>query len=205
MGRKVKEIRDIRVDVPEGQSGDWEIEKFTVSENDAKFYNMRATFSYGGGGRTIQSGDYTRLTKNKYLIMSDTPAEIRDHGYFVHKATGHILINGLGLGWILEALFQKKGVKTITVIEKSLDVISLVAKHYKNKCPKNKKLFIIHADAFDYKPKKGKIYNAVWHDIWDSICADNLEDMKNLHRKYGRRTDWQGSWCRAECEIANGR
>jgi hypothetical protein len=34
----------------------------------------------------------------------------------------------------------------------------------------------------------------VWHDIWLDLCTDNLEGMGKLHRKYGRRTDWQGSW-----------
>ena len=34
------------------------------------------------------------------------------------------------------------------------------------------------------------------HDIWDDICLDNLETMATLHRKYGRRCDWQGSWKR---------
>ena len=62
------------------------------------------------------------------------------------------------------------------------------------------KLNIICADALEWKPPKGTRYNAVWHDIWDNICGDNLDDMKKLHRKYGRRTNWQGSWCRDQCE-----
>ena len=205
MGKKKIQVRDIKVDVPEGHQGDWKIEKFTVSEKDANFHNIRAGFSYGGGGRIIEAGNYTKLMRKGSVIMSDTPSEIGDHLYFIHKATGNVLINGLGLGWVIEALFHKKDVETITVIEKSEDVINLAADHYKNKCPKNKKILIIHADAIEYKSKKGERYGAVWHDIWDNICADNLEEMKILHRKYGRRTDWQGSWCRAECEINNRR
>jgi len=203
MSRRKKQITDIRVNVPEGQSGDWKVEKFKVSKEEASFHNLRSTFSFGGRGRTIQSGDYTKLTRNGTIVMSDTPAEIRDHSYFIYQAKGHVLINGLGLGWIVEALFQKKEVKTITVIEKSKDVIDLVKQHYYDKCPKNKHIIIVHADAFEYKPQKNQRYSAVWHDIWTYICGDNVEDMKKLHRKYGRRTDWQGSWCRYECEQAN--
>ena len=197
----MKEIKDIKVDVPEGESGDWKIERFTVSDKDISIHNIRCMFSPGMGNRIMKAGAYTKLMRNKTIVMSDAPAEIMDHSYFVYKAKGNVLINGLGLGWIVEALFQKKEVETITVIEKSQDVINLVAKHYENKCPKDKKLWIIQADALNYKPVKGKKFDAVWHDIWDYICSDNLEDMKKLHRKYGKRTNWQGSWCRELCEM----
>lgn len=197
-------VRDVKVDVPEGESGDWKIERFTVSNEDIVVHNIRCSFKAGMGGRTMEAGTYTKLTRNGAVIMSDTPAEIADHSYFARsRAKGHVLINGLGLGWIVEVLLQKKEVKTITVIEKSKDVIDLVKQHYYDKCPKDKHLIIVHADALEYKPEKGQRYDAVWHDIWDNICADNLEDMKTLHRKYGRRTDWQGSWCRYQCEQAN--
>jgi len=201
---KEKKITDIRVDVPEGISKDWRIEKFTISEADAKFYNMRATFSYGGGRRIIRSGEYTRLVKDHTVIMSDTPAEIRDHLEFVKIARlgKHILINGLGLGWALEAILDAPKIKTITVIEKSKDVINLVKQHYYDKCPKDKYLIIVNTDALEFKPHKGQRYNAVWHDIWENICSDNLNEMKTLYRKYSRYCDWQGSWCRYECEQA---
>ena len=200
----MKDTRNIRVDVSEGQSGNWHIEKFTVSEKDASFHNLRASFH---SGRTIDAGEYTRIIRGGTTIMSDTPAEISDHMEFVRMARlgGHILINGLGIGWALEAILDCEKIKTITVIEKSKDVIDLVKQHYYDKCPKNKSLIIVHADALEYKPQKGQRYGAVWHDIWDIICADNIEDMKKLHRKYGRRTDWQGSWCRYQCEQANKR
>lgn len=192
----------IKVDVPKGRSGDWSIEKFTVNEDEANNHNMMSVFSFSGGQRYIIAGEYTKLVRNGTIVMSDTPAEIGDHIFFINEATGNVLINGLGLGLVIEALFQKKEVKSITVIEKSLDVINLVSEHYKNKCPKDKKLNVIHADALEYKPEKDKKYNAVWHDIWDYICGDNLEKMKTLHRKYGRKTNWQGSWCRSQCELS---
>jgi hypothetical protein len=33
-----------------------------------------------------------------------------------------------------------------------------------------------------------------WHDVWANICEDNLPLMARLHRRYGRRVNWQGSW-----------
>ncbi len=189
------DVRKLKVSIPEGKSGDWEVKKFIVSADDAKIFNLRSMFS-GTGNRSIVPGTYTKLTQNNAVIMSDTPAEIRDHRYFVYEATGDVLINGLGLGWVALACALKKEVKTVTVIEHSVDVIKLVAKHLEKQC--KGKLIIIHMDAFDYTPPKGKRYNAVWHDIWPNICGGNWESMKKLHRKYGRRCDYQSSWCRYE-------
>lgn len=198
---KYSEIEAIKVDVPEGQKGNWKIERFEISQKDADWHNMRCQISMGGigRGRTIKPGTYTRLIRNGNLIMSDTPAEKMDHFNFIYEAKGDVLVNGLGVGWIIEVLLQIPQVTSITIVEISQDLIDLVGPHYQSKC--NGKLNIICADALIWKPPKGKRYNAVWHDIWNNICADNLDEMKKLHRKYGRRSDWQGSWCREECKA----
>ena len=128
--------------------------------------------------------------------MSDTGAEIRDHLGFIRQAKGSVLINGLGLGMCLKACLMKKEVTDVSVIELSEDVIKLVSPHYKN----DPRIKIIQASAFDYTPPKKKKYDAVWHDIWDNIEEENIPEMCKLHRKYGHKSDWQGSWCRAECE-----
>ncbi len=185
----------INIDVPDGKSGIWEVSTFEVTQKDATFANMRAYFA--PGARIIHPGTYKKLTKNGHIIMSNTPAEIQDHLEFIRiaKQGGHILINGLGLGVALTEILKSEKVKTVTIIEKSKDVISLVSGHYL----KDPRVSVIEADCFEYKPPKGGRYAAVWHDIWDNICGDNLPQMTKLHRKYGRRTEWQGSWCRGLC------
>jgi hypothetical protein len=183
----------IDIDIPDGISGDWSIETFTVREDD-----LSQVFSIMKSGRGVSAGTYKKLKRNGTLVMSNTPDEIRDFMSFVHRANGHVLVNGLGLGVLLKALLNKNEVIKVTVIEKSQDVINLVAKHYLN----DSRVEIINADAFDYKPAKDAYYDAVWHDIWDYITADNLPEMKKLTRKYGRKSGYQASWCRYECEKA---
>lgn len=183
----------IDVNIPDKKIGNWAVKSFTVSKEDALIFNMRAIWQ--PGARRIKPGTYKKLTKNGTIIMSNTPAEIRDHSYFLHIAKGDILINGLGLGVAVKYLLGKKEVKSITVIEKSQDVIQLVAPHLNDP-----RLNIIHADAFEWKSPKGMQYDYVWHDIWDNICSDNLPEMHKLHRKYGRKSGWQGSWVRELCE-----
>jgi spermidine synthase len=180
------------VTVPEGQSGEWRVERFTVSEEAAKFDHLRSMFS---SRRYTPAGRYTRLMRGGTVVMSDTRDEKRDHVSFVQAARDHVLIHGLGLGMVLQAVLQKPEVECATVIESSADVIALVAPHYAGP-----RVEIIHADAMTWTPPKASFFGAVWHDIWDDICADNLEQMKTLHRRYGRRSAWQGSWAREYCE-----
>jgi spermidine synthase len=175
------------VTLPEMQKGEWRIEKFKVDRPD--FHSMLR-------GRDVPlGGTFTRVIRGRTLVMSDTPAEQRDHYSAVRKATGSCLLNGLGIGMVLKNILLKDNVTDVTIVEISQDLIDLVSPYYQD----NRVTFVC-CDAFDYKPPKGKRYNMVWHDIWDYICADNLPEMTKLHRKYGRRTDWQGSWCKYECQ-----
>jgi len=186
---------EYKVDLPIGESNNWSIEQFEVSEDQAAIERIRSMFD---GGRGVPAGKYTALKRNGQTIMSDTPDEIRDLFSIIRNARDHVLINGLGLGMVLKACLDNEAVTHVTVIENSLDVIHLVGKYYEDRY--GDKLTIIFGDAFDYNPPVNTKYGAVWHDIWDNICTDNLPEMHKLHRKYGRRTYWQGSWCRDMCE-----
>lgn len=175
------------VSLPEMEKGSWKIKKFTVDRVD--FHSMLR-------GRDVPFGKtFTKLTRDNVLVMSDTPAEQRDHRYAVNRAKGSCLLNGLGIGMVLKNILLKPEVIDVTVVEISQDLIDLVSPYYADR-----RVTFICADALEYQPPKGKRYQMVWHDIWDTICADNLESMSKLHRKYGRRTEWQGSWCKYECQ-----
>jgi spermidine synthase len=186
---------DIEIDVPEGRRGQWKVEEFEISEESARFENMRASFS--PGARHVRAGKFKRLMRGNTLVMSNTPAEISDHRQFIRIAKNceNVLINGLGLGVALKEILTSEKVKSVTVVERSIDVIALIAPTYQE----DKRVTIVNADAFDYMPPKGIRFGAVWHDIWDNICSDNLPEMTKLSRKYGRRCDWQGSWCKELC------
>lgn len=177
--------------VPDGVCGDWRIESFTVSDQESRWTALRPR-------EYVAPGTYKRLMRGRTVVMSNTPMEIRTNWSIVHRATGSVLINGLGLGMVLAAILEKPEVEAVTVVEIAEEVITLVGPTYQS----DPRVEIIHADAMAYRPAKGQRFNAVWHDIWDYICADNLTQMRTLHRRYGRRADWQGSWCRYECEAA---
>jgi len=177
-----------KVTVPEGVSGCWAVERFTVTEHGSMMSYIT------GRGRGTPQGEYTRLTCGRCVVMSDTPDEMRDHWQAVRNARGECLIHGLGLGMVVNACLLKPEVSKVTVIELEPDVIALVADHYRGLF--GDRVEIVQADALTWEPPKNTRYNMVWHDIWPDICADNLDEMKRLHRRYGRRSDWQGSWSR---------
>jgi hypothetical protein len=179
------------LDVPEGELGDWKIQRFEVDQDTAMFSMMRE------GNRYCSPGFYTRLVDRNQVYMSDTRAEKGDHYEFAHKAKGNVLIFGLGLGLCIEMIMQRKDaqIDSITVIENSPDVIALVAPHYREKY--GDLINIIEQDAFEFMPN-GERYDAIWLDIWPNICTDNKDEYMKLHRRWGRHSDWVGSWAKAD-------
>jgi hypothetical protein len=180
---------EYQVSVPSGKSGGWEVSQFTVAEKQARLELLR---SFQNDGRGVPAGTYTRLTLDGDMVMSDTPDEIRDHLWFIHRAKGRVLINGLGLGVVVKALLRKPEVESILVVERSEDVIKLVAGVY----APDQRFQVVNEDAFTFKPPKGTRFDFAWHDIWPTVSGDNVPQMHKLHRKYGRIVGEQGSWCR---------
>jgi hypothetical protein len=162
---------------------------------------MRAMFSTSDRGRYVPAGTYKAIKRSGNIIMSNTPDEIRDAHPFLRIAKGNVLINGLGLGIVLDLIINKvnednsKAITSVIVVELSDDVIKLVGPTFN----KDHKVTIVNHDALTYKPTGH--FDAVWNDIWDNITSDNLPTMKTLTRKYGRKSDWIGSWCRERCEY----
>lgn len=174
-----------------------------VSPEQSDMDRMRSLFARTG--RYGRPGTYTRLVRAGYgVIMSDTHDEISDHFTPIRMGRdapgGVFLINGLGIGMVADNILKLNPDIRVRVIEIDADVIALVAPHYQKKY--GDRFEVIHADAFEYRPAKGEQFAGIWHDIWPSICADNLAEMTRLHRKYARRTKWQGSWCKYECKRA---
>ena len=199
MDWKTERYAQYKVDVPEGESNGWKVECVTVTPEDEELEKLRAMIHFSR--RYVPAGTYTRLLHSGCTVMSDTPDEISDHIFAIGMAEGRVLVNGLGLGVVVQAMLNKPEVEHVTVVELSPDVIQLVAPHYLARY--SDRLEVVQANALEYQPPKGERYTVVWHDIWNDICSDNLEDMHRLHRKYGRYADWQGSWCREECEYNN--
>ena len=180
--------------LPESEKGCAKVEHFEITEQDAEFSAMRAAF--GHYDEMVEPGRYAKLRVNGRLMMTDTRMERESNATFARYARGDVLVAGLGLGMILHPVLADPKVSSVTVIEKYQDVIDIVAPTLASK-----KLTIVCADIFDWKPCKGTKWDVIYFDIWPDISTDALKGMATLHRRFGRRLNsggWMDSWKRRE-------
>jgi len=188
--------RRFLVEIPEGRQGQWAVRRFTVTPEQAAIDQLRNSIR-GTSHRSVAPDTYTAIEHQGEIVMSDTPAEIKDHLSFFENMRGDILIFGLGIGMAAKAALEDPEVKSVRVVEIDPDVIALTAPTLLAKY--GDKLTVVQADAFTYHKKCRDKFDAVWHDIWPTICADNLPEMAKLKRSWARRAGWQGFWARIEC------
>ena len=170
------------VEIPEGTCGDFSISKFTILPEQASRYNINSWMD-DSTDRRVYPGTYTQLKEKGVIWMSDTPAEMRDHAEFVLVASGDILITGLGLGMVAAACLRKPEVTSVTVVERQAEVIQLVESALQLLAAQmGKKLTVVNGDAYAWKPTHN--FRFAWHDIWPTICADNLQEMMAIQSHY---------------------
>ena len=183
----------IDLNLQEGKSGVWELKKFSITREEARNHALRCAIN-GYPERAVAEGEYWKLTRNGYIVMSNTPAEVHDHINFIRAAKGKVLIAGLGLGMVLQEVLKKDSVTKVTVVEISKDVINLVAKSYQDT-----RLEIVNEDIFNFKPTEH--YDFGWYDIWDDISGDEYEEMKKITRKLSHFISKSDCWCKKESKI----
>lgn len=184
-----------------GAVGVAELKHETIDAQTAKWSQLRAAINPRRPYDGVEEGTYVELFVKGGLVMSDTQMERSSNQAAIWRAHGDVLIAGLGIGMILIPILNKVNVKTVTVIEVSQDVISLVQPQLVNHLNGTAhKLNVICADAFEWKPAKGQKFQTIYFDIWADRCVDNLEQIKRLHQRakgWLDRTDperWMGSW-----------
>lgn len=169
--------------VPEGQSGHCLIKHFEITPHDSALTSIRATQH---PGEFVPPGRYAMLVVGTEIMMSDTLNEQRTNTGAVHAAQGDVLIAGLGIGMILVPILADREVRSVTVIEKSPDVIKLVGPALE-KLQGSGKLTVVEADIFTWEPLRGKLYDLIYLDIWPTISEDNLSEITTLKRRFARR------------------
>ncbi len=186
----------IKSDLPEGQSGDWVLERFFVPEITPEQQQADCRPDWAKS----PPGVYTRLRQFHEDFMTDLFDEWSTQKIAMEQALergGSVLTTGLGLGMLVESILRTPGcsVEKITVIEQSPDVIRLVAPHLQAKY--GERLEIINADAFCWQIPSNHKFSVVWHDIWPNPAAPQVAaEMTQLHQHYQKHCEWQGCWAR---------
>lgn len=109
---------------------------------------------------------YLALTEQQNIWMSLNPNEIETMKPFIEKGKGHVLVLGLGMGYVPFMLANKDQVKSVTVVEKEEAIINLfndlIFPNFVNK----EKIKIVKGDAVEYVTKNNNRYDYIFADLW---------------------------------------
>jgi hypothetical protein len=179
---------DMRKVFPKAETaGTAKVDHFEIDRHGAIMWFMQHR-------ERVFEGKYARLLINGRTVMSNTWMEQVSNRHVVKKAHGKVLLAGLGYGMIILPMLKKPEVESILVIEKNPDVIKLVEPKVRHK-----KLSIVEADIFEWKPVRMEKWNVIYFDIWPDRTTDNLPEIAKLHQRFKGHlfrdgNQWMGSW-----------
>ncbi len=176
----------IEVNIPEGISGNYIIRHYT-RETESRDWQMYLNM------KDEPYDNHTVLIKDgcKMPIMQDSQAEYNEHQWLWDNVTGDVLIGGLGIGMIHQALIDNPNVTSVTVIELEQDVVDLVWEH----CAKDDSFTLIVADFETWNPPENSSFDTVWGDTWLVDNPLTMKDYRTLIRdRYSQYTTNVGFW-----------
>ena len=184
MGSKIKSLLNaMRADgIEPKEHGLWHIEREKCPPI--------ISFNRGWATALYRITEGTMHTKGE-LVMIDHRFELEKHLEFVRTAHGRVLVTGLGLGCVVRGLLAQPDVTDITVIERDISVLKLVAHTLPGSVQ------IIHADVFGWLTDSTDHFDCAWHDLW-SNPDDKEEPLQLSHAKLicnlSNRVQYQGAW-----------
>ena len=162
--------RNIRF--PAGERGRWTFETRKCKPYEAFVYDDPITFPDGRILPRIGFFDreysFPAVLENGREWMTLMPNETNTSRYAVERAKGKVLTYGLGLGYFTYMASLKDEVESVTVVERSEDVIELFRQFILPQFKNPDKIIIVNADAFDFASTHMQSggYNTVFTDIW---------------------------------------
>ena len=121
---------------------------------------------------------FLALKERDVTWMSLNPNEINTMKKGIERASGNVLVLGLGLGYFPFMISLKDDVKDITIIERNKDVIALFKDNILPNFKHKEKIHIIQDDAIRYvqKLQKDTSFDYIFADLWH-----NQEDALRLY------------------------
>ena len=149
------------VRLPEAKSGRFAI-KHTLLYGRHPVVSLRNSLLTGRPAKHVELNGHLvhQLTEDDGVWMSDLPIELNDMREQLDSARprGHVLVGGLGLGIIAKWAARMPNVKSVTVVERSRDVIKLVHQP-------SDPFFVERADIYEYLKSAG-CYDTYLLDTW---------------------------------------
>jgi hypothetical protein len=128
------------------------------------------------------------------VVMEDSPRELRKHLPIWMKATGRVLITGLGLGCVVRGLLAKPQIEHICVVEIDADIIRIIGAEFAD----NDRVTIHHGDALTIQFPDTTRWDYAWHDLWMDEGDSDDDNLQKLHCRlilnFADRIPNQGAW-----------
>lgn len=155
------------------------------TENDFIFYRKLGYFN--------KEITIPVLFENSKLWMSPTLLEQRSMEKALNNVHDHLLIFGLGMGYFPYMALLNGKVKTITIVEKNIDIINFFNEHIKKFFPSKEVINIIHDDIYNYLNKEGLAnYDSVFIDTYENYSTgiDTFIKIMNLNLSHNNLHFW---------------
>ncbi len=132
--------------------------------------------------------------------MLDAPSESMTNDPIASLAHDKVLTFGLGIGYFHYMCMLNPKVKSITVIEKSQEVINMFKNYIYPQFPHDISLEIICGDAYDYYNKEYlEQFDFIYSDIWQSN-DDGLYHINKMLEQYHNPDKDIHFWIEDSCE-----
>ena len=177
-----------KIKVKEEKIGNWEFKYEKYKPYEAFIYDdliVKPNFvEIPRVGYFEEEFSYLAVLENGNEWMLITPNEINTMKPVIDEISGDVVTFGLGLGYFAYMASIKENVKSVTIVERDENVISLFQKFILPKFEHKDKIKIVKCDAFEFaKTMNGYDYAFVdlWHDVSDGV--DLYLKMKKLEKK----------------------
>lgn len=165
--KKLEALLDRQPHIPAGKRRDIEVVVRTLpAGSKVPIVSIRNAILMGQKHTTGILDEPYRMASLEYkggVWMTNAVQEIWQMREPLEKVRGRVLVGGLGLGIFTQLAVGQPDVESVTTIEKSPDIIRLVAAHLDERVRAN----VVQADLFEYlKAMKRREYNSAFFDIW---------------------------------------
>ncbi len=178
------------VKIPNVTDGSWELRREAYEPYRAVIANDMIIYDdfreVAPLGFFTEKFEFPAVLENGNEWMTLTPVDLDTCDEAIDAAHGDVITFGLGLGYYAYMVSLKEDVRSITVIEKSADVIRLFERYIFPYFPHKDKVKIINADAFEYaefempRCRYDFAFVDTWRDASDG--APMYEKMSKLEK-----------------------
>ena len=181
------------IDIPTGKSGRVSIAHRLLDAGHVLNTCSIRTQCFGGHSTPPVSYDHaTRWhsveEKGRGVWMTDLPIEQVQHDAMLYErhVRGDVLVGGLGVGYAAQLLARRTRVRSVTVVERSKDIIRLVWEPTVRASRGRLKLHIVHQDLFKFLRTTNRTFDYGFFDIWQSDDEATFHDIVMPLRRLSR-------------------